>query len=247
MRTPSPLLPALLLLAALLPRPAPAGEDPRLVYDATSPEWLRAVGKLVVPGVRYRDGYGSHRRENCSATLVGTPGSRRADTLVTAWHCLEDYRDLSRPITVTLRSSSGAAITREARRVADGGGMYADWAVLKLLQAVERSEVAPLPVHLDLADQALPVTMAGFSADAGLGAGGEILTYDPDCRITRQERRESESDCRAFKGASGGAVIQLDGDGAARICGVISRGDSASVSYFVPLQRFRSELNRFLD
>ena len=40
--------------------------------------------------------------------LVAANGGGRADTIVTAWHCLELYRDLSRPITFTL------PLTREA-------------------------------------------------------------------------------------------------------------------------------------
>ena len=34
--------------------------------------------------------------------LVGRPGTARADILVTAWHCLEFYHDLSRPILFSL-------------------------------------------------------------------------------------------------------------------------------------------------
>lgn len=243
------LLPRLVLLAGLAAACGRglADEDPRQAFGRSSPDWLRAVGKLEVPGVRYQDGYGSHRRENCSATLVNRRATRRSDTLLTAWHCLEDYRDLSRPITVTLKTAGGELITREAWRAADGGGMYADWAVLKLLRPIAREDVEPLLVHPGRADSALPVTMAGYSGDHGLGAGGKALTYDYDCRITRQASRDSESDCRAFKGASGGAVIQLDGKGEARICGVISRGDSISVSYFVPLERFRAAINQYLN
>ncbi len=246
-----PPLAALRLLAlavlAIFPGLAAAAGDPRQVFDGNSPDWLRAIGKLTVPAVQYQGGYPSHHRENCSATLVSEAPGRRADTLLTAWHCLEDYRDLSRPITVTLRGADGGAIVREAYRAADGGGMHADWAVLKLSRAVSSEEVVALPVHPGLADRGLPIIMAGYSGDEGLGAAGQALTYDEGCRITGQQPGESESDCRAFKGASGGAVVQLAPDGKARLCGVISRGDSASVSYFVPLDKFRSAVNRYLN
>jgi len=231
-----------LSLALSAGSPLLAAEDPRRVFGPDAPDWLRAVGKLEVAGLRYNEGHASHQRENCSATLVGSGRDKSANTAITAWHCLENYRDLSQPITLRLHSARGGTITREARRVADGGGMYADWAVLKLSPAVAREDVVPLDLHPGRAEPSQPIIMAGYSADAGLGAGGEALTYDADCRITRQAARESESDCRAFKGASGGAVIQLDARGEARVCGVISRGDSVAASYFVPLERFRSAL-----
>ncbi|WP_167854965.1 trypsin-like serine peptidase [Mangrovimicrobium sediminis] len=239
------------LLATLLcslPLAALAGgEDARRVFSADSPDWLRAVGKLQVPAVRYEKGYSRHRRENCSATLVTAGADKDANTLVTAWHCLEDYSDLSKPITVSLLTASGERLEREAYSVADGGGMQADWALLKLYQRVPRQQVPALLWSSEPADGALPVTMAGYSGDAGLGAGGTALTYDAGCRITRQNRAETESDCRAFKGASGGAVVQLDPAGVARLYGVVSRGDGVSVSIFVPVSGFHRALRRHLD
>lgn len=244
-----------LLLAALVGWAQPASAladsgpaEPRVVYTADSPAWLQAVGKLTVPGSRSVDGYRRHRREDCSGTLVApSPASQFADVVITAWHCLEFYEDLSRPILFTLRPGSEQAITREAYRLSDGGGMDADWALLKLFVPVPRTEVAALTLHPGRADALTPVTMAGYSRDAGLGAGGAVLTYDPACRITRQDSGESESDCSAYKGASGGAVIQRGEDGAVHYSGVISRGDSQAISIYVPVAGFRRPLNRALD
>ena len=111
---------------------------------------------------------------------------------------------------------------------------------------MDADEVAGLLPHPGRADAALPITMAGYSGDEGLGAGGKTLTYHSQCRITRQDSRESESDCQAYKGASGGAVIQLSAEGQARVTGVISRGDSESLSIYVPVAGFRGPLNRYL-
>lgn len=225
----------------------PLHAEPRQAYRNDAPTWLRAVGKLQVPGVKYHQGYGSHQRENCSGTLVATANSRQANTVITAWHCLEFYKDLSRPITFVLQTANGTPLSREAYRVADGGGMHADWAVLKLFHSVPTDTVPALVPHPASADMALPVTMAGYSGDQGLGEHGKVLTYHANCRITRQQPRESESDCSAYKGASGGAVIQLASDGSAQLGGVISRGDSETVSIFVPVGGFRGPLNRFLN
>ena len=222
--------------------------EPREVYDADSPDWLRAVGKLEVPGHQYHSGYRKHQKEDCSGTLVApSPNSARADVVITAWHCLEFYGDLSRPILFTLLPGSENAITREAYRLADGGGMHADWALLKLMQPVSASQVQGLTPHPDRATEREPVTMAGYSGDSGLGAEGSVLTYHPNCRITRQDQRESESDCSAYKGASGGAVVQVSGDGQARYSGVISRGDSSAISIYVPVTGFRLALKQALN
>lgn len=221
--------------------------EERTALNEDSPAWLSAVGKLTVPGGRYRNGRRSHNREDCSGTLLASANGRRADLVLTAWHCLEYYDDLSRAIIFTLLPDSAQPIPLEAYRVADGGGMHADWALLKLYRPVDANEVQGLLPHLERADVTRPITMAGYSGDEGLGAGGTALTYHSECRITQQELRESESDCQAYKGASGGAVVQLSTQGEARVSGVISRGDSESVSIYVPVAGFRGPLNRFLN
>ena len=224
--------------------PPPA--DSRQVFGPGSPAWLRAVGKLQVPGHKYRDGRRAHHREDCSATLVARPASTRADTIVTAWHCLEFYRDLSKPIAFTLMPGSELHSTREAYRLADGGGMHADWAILRLYEAVSLRDIPAIRVHPERADADRTIAMAGYSRDSGLGNYGEQLTFDPDCAITHQSRFRSDSDCTAHKGSSGGAVIQLSALGEPRLCGVISQGDSARLSTFVPVSGFRNAINQYL-
>ena len=230
----------LLLGAGSLPAPAePAGAvaDTRLAYSDRAPDWLGAVGKLRVPGSRYREGRRQHLQEDCSATLVSRRSGNRADTIVTAWHCLAFYSDLSRPITFLLPGQDRSE-EREAYRVADGGGMHADWAVLRLFQPVV-SDLA-LAIHPDRADPARPVSMAGYSRDPAMGDGGTRLTFDPSCLITRQWATVSDTDCVAYKGASGGAVVQLSLAGEPELSGVVSQGNGAGLSIFVPVAVFRS-------
>ena len=222
------------------------GADSRLAYDGSAPEWLRAVGKLQVPGIRFREGRRSHHLEDCSATLVARASSPRADTIVTAWHCLEYYRDLSKSITFTLLPGSADALATEATRLADGGGMHADWAILRLRDPVPADRVTALTPGTERADPNRSIAMAGYSRDSGLGQGGARLTWDPACQITRQQRRSSESDCAAHKGASGGAVVQDSAEGRPRLLGVISQGDSAGLSTYIPLTGFRGAIEQFL-
>lgn len=238
------LWPVALLLAGAVAAGVKA--ESRLPYGEASPPWLQAVGSLQVPGERVREGRRHHYLEQCSATLVVAAPGRDANTLVTAWHCLEFYRDLSRPITFTLFAGTGLPLVREAHRLTDGGGMHADWAILRLYQPVPATLAPALVVHPGLADPARRITMAGFSRDDGLGAKGALLTYDPSCTILRQDRAGSDSDCHAYRGASGGAVIQLSPGGEPQLVGVVSRGDSEGLSIYVPVGGFRQALQRFL-
>ena len=138
--------------------------DARQVYSGDSPGWLGAIGKLQVPGNKYDNGRRSHYSEDCSATLVARAASTRADTIITAWHCLEFYNDLSKPITFTLLPGSEATITREAYRLADGGGMHSDWAILRLYKAISSQQLPALRIHADHADPGRPIIMAKASS-----------------------------------------------------------------------------------
>jgi hypothetical protein len=226
---------------------ADTATDSREVYSGTAPQWLRAVGKLRVPGSQYRGGDREHLQEDCSATLVVRLPGRPADTIITAWHCLAHYDDLSRPIIFTLLPGQPGVLQREAYRLADGGGMYADWALLRLRQPVAAAEVAAMLVHPDSADPAVSITMAGYSRDAGKGDGGKRLSFDPACLITARASASSDSNCLAYKGASGGAVVQLSPAGTPHFSGVISEGNGAGLSTFVPVAVFRNAINLHLD
>jgi V8-like Glu-specific endopeptidase len=226
---------ALLLLLGCLTS-LPGGADPRTVYGADSPAWMQAVGKLRVPGITYQQGEPSHQREDCSATLVAH------DLILTAWHCLEYRRDLSRDITFTLPQAPGRP-SWSAWPVADGGGMHADWALLRLAASsqgwaqIPALSLWPSPTSGISADAHL--TMAGYSADDGLGASGSHLTYHASCAALASEPTRVATNCLAFKGASGGPVVS-----AGQLVGVISAGDKATLTYYVPANSFAGALRR---
>lgn len=238
--------PLVLALALIFPGTASLA-DSRSVYSSAAPQWLRSIGKLEVPGSKVVDGHRAHHREDCSATLVARHSAQQADTIVTAWHCLEYYNDLSRPITFTLLPGEHDSFATEVRRLADGGGMHADWALLRLQRPIAMSTVAAMTINPQRADPERTITMAGYSRDQGKGNNGNTLTFDAACNITLQERGSSDSDCTAYKGASGGAVVQLADDGQALLSGVISQGDGDSVSIYIPVQGFRSAITRYLN
>lgn len=225
----------LLLLCCLSTLPGAA--DPRRVYGSDAPTWMQAVGKLRVPGISYQQGERSHQREDCSATLVAR------DLVLTAWHCLEYRHDLSRDIIFTLTQLPGQP-SWSAWPVADGGSMQADWALLRLVASSQGW--AHIPV-LSLWSSPIPattedahLTMAGYSADDGLGAGGIHLTYHAPCAALEREPQRVATNCLAFKGASGGPVVR-----AGQLVGVISAGDKATLTYYVPANSFAGALRRY--
>ena len=240
-------LATLLILCGLLLPSAVGSADSRQVLSVVSSPWLRAVGKLQVPGQRYRNGHSSHYLEDCSATLVSSATQRDANTIITAWHCLELYSDLSKPILFTAVTISGESVEREALRLADGGGMHADWAILRLRRTISSKQIIALNVHPHIADPDQPITMAGYSRDSGIGRSGQSLTFDPACAIYQQHRSLGDTNCVAHKGASGGAVVQLSSNGEPLICGVISQGNGEGRSTFVPVSRFRNAINLYLE
>ena len=203
-----------------------AASAEREVFDANSPQVLRAVGKLSVPGYDHVDGRRRFREENCSASLVAP------STILTAWHCLEHYTDLSRDPQFSLLHGSGT-VTVAATRLADGGGMEADWALLRLARPIR--SVGPLPVGSAAMPDGARVLLAGYARDRGLGEGGERLTWQAGCRLTDHKPGRVGTDCVTYKGASGGPVL-LDG----RVVGVISAGDGQQRTYFAPSTRFVS-------
>lgn len=221
---------------------AAMAQDSRRAYDADSPAWLAAVGALSVPVQKQQQGQVRHFIEDCSATLLTRSTAKPARIIVTAWHCIEHYHDLSRPIGFTLQAHSGHSEYRTARVLRQGGGMHADWAILQLATPIPAHFATGLTTRTDNVDAHGSLSMAGFSGDAGMGENGTRLTFDPACRVTQARSAVIDTDCSAFKGASGGAVVQVDAQGEARYVGVISEGDSQALSRFVAITAFRTAL-----
>ncbi|MCB1680264.1 MAG: trypsin-like serine protease [Halioglobus sp.] len=236
-----------LLLLGLLLCTGDSAADSREIYSDASPTWLRAVGKLQVPGSRYRDGRRRHYTEDCSATLVARKNAVRSATIVTAWHCLEYYNDLSRSITFTALPGTAHSIRTDAVVVAHGGGMHADWAILRLRDPIPAGAIRGLELPATDADRARTVTMAGYSRDSGKGDNGGALTYDGRCLVTAYREDGATSNCAAYRGASGGAVVRVSARGDALLAGVISRGDSRGTSVYVPVAQFRRAVTLLLE
>lgn len=235
---------ALTLLAALaVSISAQSWADPRQVADLTQDDWLRAVAQLTVPTDRIVNARRSAQQEHCSAVLLRPERNAPARALLlTAWHCIEHYHNLAHPIEVRIQLSSEQTIIAEARVIERGQDMESDWALLQLARRVPALD----QLGLNLAAREPPlgsrVVMAGYSRDSGVGQLGEVLSYDAECQITATVGQQFESDCRAHRGASGGAVVQMDADGQAWLVGIISQGDGERRSYHTPLTKLREVL-----
>jgi hypothetical protein len=201
---------------------------------------LASVGRLLVPALRYRNGYAEHFDERCSATLVAaSPRATHSRLLLSAWHCVEDYRDLSRPLVF----ESAAGDRSKANILVSGGGMHSDWVLLRLMDELPGPVSLvpdPSPSMGNTSDG--PLLMAGYPREAH-GAGSTLETAG-NCRIIGMDKADARSDCVLQKGASGGAVFSGTEDH--RFLGVISRGNGESESIFVPLLRFHSRITPYL-
>lgn len=149
-------------------------------------------------------------------------------------------------ITFSLPHFSPHPVVRQARRLADGGGMAADWAILELVEPVAVSPVTALAIDVGPGKPEAALVMAGYSRDAGLGRSGEALTYHQDCHALGENRGYTLTNCQAYKGASGGPVVRYSGEGIPYLAGVISEGNGEDTSTYVPVTRFRASLQRFL-
>lgn len=217
-----------LFLAAAIASAACLGETPRPLGAVT----LISVGKLLVPGQRYENGYTRHYSESCSATLVAkNPLALRSSLVITAWHCLEFYHDRSKP--VSFEAVGGEK--RDATLIASGGSMRNDWALLRLS--------APLPSPAVLSggneESIKDLMMAGYPRRDS--EKPKTLETASDCQVTGVAGEDVRSNCVLKKGASGGGVFSKEKN--RRYLGVISRGDGESQSIYVPLARFIEKID----
>jgi hypothetical protein len=191
-----------------------------------------AVGRLRIPAIRYENGYARHYDEQCSATVVAIEAGMRSPYLLSAWHCLEDYRDLSRPLIFT--DAHGAQYTVQV--LTSGGGMHSDWALLRTANSLPGA----LPLGADTGSDTSPVHLAGHPR----ATAADAFTLLRDCSVSGTDGRDLRTDCVLQRGASGGAAVR--GVGGLRLVGVISRGDGVSQSIFVPVARFLGDIRRYL-
>jgi hypothetical protein len=79
---------------------ASEAEFPRQRFDATAPKWMANVANIEGPAIKYEQGRARHYIEYCSGTLLKSAKTSQPRFMISAWHCVEHYQDLSRDLTV---------------------------------------------------------------------------------------------------------------------------------------------------
>jgi hypothetical protein len=175
------------------------------------------------------------------------------DLVLTAWHVVEsEGRRATGAWSVELGYREGRAVAvRRGAALADAivaRDAEHDWALLRLDLRVPH--VTPLAIARTVADDAR-LSLAGYSGDDGIGAGGRVLTIDPGC-ATRADLERTTADafrrtrCFAFSGASGGPLL-LEADGERpSVVAITTRifGDIPGWTFVVPAGRFADAAQR---
>ncbi|MAC37548.1 MAG: hypothetical protein CME47_08690 [Halieaceae bacterium] len=222
-----------LLFATIISR-----ADNRQLTTQADAAWEGAIVKIEVPIVRSVKGYPRHFLERCSATII-SPGPR--PVLISAWHCFEGYDAMASPAQ-TLTKDGPVSL----ELLASGGSMQNDWALLT--SKADWIPTAWIPIARDRAEKGARVSAAGFSRPPASGSTDlespldRALVIDSDCRVAEASSPPIASSCVIQQGASGGAILGRTQSGSLRVYGVISAGDSKSVSYFYPADLLLSRI-----
>ena len=206
--------------------------DPRTPLPAHTCPWHEAIGHLQVPITRFESGRRRHFTEHCSATSV-TPGPH--PIFVTAWHCLDGYDSLLRPMLMTIGQREPVPM----RVLASGGSMSADWALLRTDEPIE--DLHWIPLSADRLRKGTKVSAAGIAhvmisseqAEDTPSTQRRLLIHS-ECEVTDARSDHAISNCVARPGASGGAILSRTDSGSVRLSGVISAGDGESVVLYYP-------------
>jgi secreted trypsin-like serine protease len=195
-------------------------------FDANAPVWMKNVANIEVPAIKFEHGRARHYTEYCSGTLLQNPKTLKPRFVISAWHCVEHYQDLSRDIIVGFPHFQSNHADYTARLIDSGGGISNDWAVLELSNGPSAEELEGL--SLLATDKAKPATAAGFAL--ALPKGRQRLSFDDSCRASGDVQWVQ---CTTSKGASGGPIVQTQG-ARSGIVGVISQGDSQAFTISYP-------------
>lgn len=208
---------------------ASEAEFPRQRFDAKSPKWMANVANIEVPAIKYEQGRARHYIEYCSGTLLKSAKTSQPRFMISAWHCVEHYQDLSRDLTVYFPHSQSRHKAYRARLVDSGGSISSDWALLKLSDSPSSAHLAGLTLMTTDINQ--PATAAGFAL--ALPNGRQHLSFDDSCEANGENEWTR---CTTSKGASGGPIVQIH-QSMAGIVGVISQGDSQAFTISFPSAR----------
>ena len=238
-------------------------DDTRKIVDKTAPSWTKSIGRIIVPtklefvtAKRYKTDF-----KKCTATLVNIDEKKSSNIVVTASHCLTKYKKEAGDIRFIIKANNGDMIQRIAKVVYDSRYSHrklktvSDYAILKLDSKISIKLVKPMKI-VDKSFSKLKkeyrysfASLAGFSGD--IGDFGAQLTYDPECSIFTFDKVYGYSNCKGFKGASGGPVVLSATNDNKKFdyyfVGVVShfRDKNFKNIYFAPLDIFYNKVKLY--
>jgi len=234
--------------------------DTRKVVSNSSPLWTKSIGRLIIPtkleimkNNKYKTDY-----KKCSATLINIDRFNKTKVIVTASHCLTQYNKKAGKIRFIIKTKTNRMLQRTAQVYYDSHydkkdlKNKSDYAILVLDKDIHKKDVEAMRVtkesfsKLQKKYKKTFASLAGFSSD--VGEYGAILTYDPQCKIEYYNKVYAKSNCKGFKGASGGPVIMTMSDDEVNyqysFIGVIShfRNGKFQEIFFAPHHIFYNKL-----
>jgi tetratricopeptide (TPR) repeat protein len=239
-------------------------DDTRKVVTQNSPQWTKAIGRLVIPTkikMATNSGYKVDIKK-CSATLVNFEELSSSKIIVTASHCLTEFDRKVGLLRFIIKSKDNKIIQKYATIYNDSHfdpklKEASDFAILILSSPISKQEVESINVDkrsFDNLQNDYPyyfASLAGFSSD--IGDFGSKLTYDPKCEILYYNKLYGKSNCSGFKGASGGPVVLITSVDKKIVnyyfVGVVShfRDEKYNEIYFAPHHIFYESLKKAID
>ena len=166
-----------------------------------------------------------HFSERCSAFFVGFDD--REAILLSAWHCIDGQLSPLRQPTVSVRGN-----TVEVTIVESGKAMDRDWLVMRAPRAAFAS-LTPIRVsERPVADDESLIAIGWGRETDWTGFEASVL----DCPVISVNSALMLG-CGLTKGDSGGVVARQLENGQLEAVGIISSGDSISLSFAFPSWR----------
>ena len=183
----------------------------------------RSVVKFEVPIRRIEDGKRRNFIENCSAYAVQKTSEHYL--FLSSWHCIDGYQHTRKSSVVKHAGRSAQPTLGES-----GGIMKQDWLLLTAPKLAFGGSLTLTP----LASQ--PVKTGEILYGFGWGGHAQSSRSSPKvltCQAMEVGRRLT-LDCGFSKGDSGGLIARRTNSGYEAV-GIISAGDSSTVTYAYPV------------
>lgn len=191
----------------------------------------KSVVKFEVPIRRMENGERRNFIENCSAYAVQK--TSKDYLLLSSWHCIDGYQWNRKAPSVKHAGKNVQPTLGES-----GGNMKQDWLLMTAPRAAFKNSLALTPLASE------PVRPGEILHGFGWGGHTQSSRSTPKaltCRAMEVGHRLT-LDCGFSKGDSGGLIARRINNGYEAV-GIISEGDSSTVTYAYPLSRLPPQVS----